>query len=108
VGGEVAESASGAYYEARARKEHYLALQAKLDYETRSGALVERGAVRRLAVEMGTVFRTSLERLPDQLASQLAAEPDGERVHALLTEAVEQVLRDCQALGERRAGELGT
>lgn len=105
--GEAPEGSSGAYYEARARKEHYLALQAKLDYERQAAALVERAAVRRLAVELGTVFRSALERLPDQLAAPLAAESDTERVHALLVESVEQILRDVVSLGERRGAEIG-
>jgi len=101
------ETAAQAYREARARKLDAEAAMAMMQRATMEGRLIDRPAVRRMLVEMGTVFRTALERMPDHLAAQLAAEPDPERVHALLVERIEQVLSDVVALGERRLDELG-
>ncbi|SFI31246.1 hypothetical protein [Nitrosomonas sp. Nm34] len=91
------------FQEARALKEHYHALQAKIDYETRIGELVERAEVERDWVEVATVLRTNLEKIPDSMASVLAAETDSSRVHAILTEQIEKVLKKASDHIERLA-----
>jgi hypothetical protein len=96
-GGEGAGSADrvgSSYQAARAVKERYQALQAKLEYEKAAALLVDADAVRRAARDFGTLLRRSLESLPEQNAPQLAAESDPARVHALLADAVEIVLAD--------------
>lgn len=77
----------------RALKEQYHALQAKIDYETRMGELVERATVERDWMNVATILRTSLEKIPDSIAAVIAAETDIDRVHAILTEQIEQALK---------------
>lgn len=81
------------FQESRAMKERYLALQAKVDYETRMGELVERSTVERDWMNVAVILRTSLERIPDSMAAVIAGETDIERVHAMLTEQIEQALK---------------
>lgn len=85
--------ASVSFQESRAMKEQYLALQARVDYETRMGELVERTTVERDWMNVAIILRTSLERIPDSMAAVLAGETDIDRVHAMLTEQIEQALK---------------
>lgn len=82
------------YQQARAVKERYLALQAKADYERLIGRLVEVEQVKLGATEVGTILRVTLENMADQLAQQLVAVPDYERIYALLVENFERLLAD--------------
>lgn len=58
------------------------------------GKLCETARVRHIAGEAGTIVRSLLENLPDQLAPILVVESDENRVHALMVEYVEQLLND--------------
>jgi hypothetical protein len=93
------------YVDARARKEHFLGLTAKLEYERASGKLVETAAVQRAGAEAGAALRSTLENLPDQLAATLAPVTDEAQLHALLVEALEAALTDVaarlEAIGKR-------
>lgn len=84
---------NASFQESRAMKEQYLALQAKADYETRMGELVERTTVERDWMNVAVILRTSLEKIPDSMAAVLAGESDIDRVHAMLTEQIEQALK---------------
>jgi len=88
------DAAPASYAEARALKERYAALTAKLEYERLAGRLVAIEDVRAAGAEAGAVIRAALEALPDQLAPLLAAERDEHRVHALLVEYLETALKD--------------
>lgn len=80
------------YQASRARREHYLALSAQRDYEREIGKLMDAAeVVAAIGVTVATL-RTSLERLPDVLGPQLAAETDEGRARALLTEGIEHAL----------------
>jgi hypothetical protein len=80
------------YQDARARKEHYLALQAQRDYELSVGQLVSAEDVRHAVANAATTLRVRLETLPSSLAAQLAAERDEARVRALLADQIELLL----------------
>lgn len=87
------EPSSGVrYQDARARKEHYLALQAQRDYERSMGLLVQAEDVRHAVANAATTLRVRLETLPSSLAAQLAAEHDEGRVRALLADQIEVLL----------------
>lgn len=83
----------GTYQAARAMRERYNAMQAKLEYERAVGKLIEVAAVRAAATDIGATTRAEVEQLPDRLAPELAAETDEHRIHALLAEACEDALR---------------
>ncbi len=95
----------GVYQESRAKRERFAAMHAELDYERAAGRLVELADVTRAHRELGVLLRQALERLPDQLAPELAPETDPGRVHAMLQTAMEQALRTvsdrAQALATR-------
>lgn len=82
------------FSEARARREHYQALQAKRDWEVSMGKLLEADEVVSAISTAVVTLRTNLEGLPDVLAPQLVGIPDEARVRALLAEAVEHALED--------------
>jgi len=89
-----AEKAGSSYQAARAVKENFNALSAKLAYEKESGTMVEAAAVKKAGFELGTHIRTALENMPDQLAPELAPISDPARVHAVLVEYFEALLTD--------------
>lgn len=76
------------------RKERAQALQAEMDVAQRRGTLILATDVRAAVVDAATTLRTRLERLPDQLAAQLAAATDEQRVRALLANEIESTLAD--------------
>lgn len=76
------------------RKERAQALQAEMDVAQRRGTLILASDVRAAVVDAATTLRTRLERLPDQLAAQLAAATDEQRVRALLANEIEATLAD--------------
>lgn len=93
------------FQSARAMKEHYLALQAKADYEKTIGRLAPVEDTRRAGAEIGTLLRVRLEALPRQLGPELAPISEPERVQALLAEHVEQLLGElAQAIGAMDGG----
>lgn len=79
---------------ARAQRAIHDAEIARITRERMEGELAETASIRNAGERIGIAFRTRFENLPDQLAPQLAAETDVERVHALLVEAIEQALAD--------------
>lgn len=84
------------YQRARAAKEQYLALQAKIDYEERIGKLVDAQQVRAVAADMGATVRRRLEGLP-VLLSAMVDERDRDRIHTLTTDHVEQTLTELES-----------
>lgn len=94
------------FADARDKREHYQAEMARLDYETRCGTLMDAADVRSAVANAATTLRTRLELLPDQLAPQLAAQPDESAVRAMLANEIEALLADLAAhfAGLQRAG----
>lgn len=82
------------YQQHRAERERWLALAAERDYRVSMRELLPADEVDR-AVQMATgELRARLERLPDVLAPQLAAETDESRCYRLLADEVDQSLHD--------------
>lgn len=74
------------YQAARAVKEKYAAMQAKLDYEKAVGNLIPKEDVDIALKAFATATRARLDTLPDQLAPVLAPVTDLGEIHALLAE----------------------
>lgn len=82
---EPAAKAEGtAYHEHRARREEYDAELKRLELEKQRGRLVAVEDVERAAFDEGRLLRDNLLRIPDRIATTLAAEADPVKVHALL------------------------
>jgi hypothetical protein len=78
--------------EARLRTERAKAEKQELETERLKGNLVEAAAVRAAGTDIGTLTRAEFESLADQLAPELAAELDTDRIHTLLEVAIENTL----------------
>lgn len=89
---DTAARAGSTYQSARAVRERFLALQAKLDYEQASGKLLPAAEVESALATAITTLRGRLESMPDTLGPQLAAEADEARCRALLAETIEHLL----------------
>jgi hypothetical protein len=91
---EITAGAGSAYQHAKAFREKYNALSAKMAYEREMKTLLPADDVRQAVMDGDTIIRSRLESLPDQLAPQLAAETDEQRVRAILIEQIEHLLDD--------------
>lgn len=94
------------YAGSRAVREAYLARTAKLDYEERSGKLVDADGVRAQLFALGRRARDTLLGVPDRLAPILAGETDAATIHRLLAQEIERGLSELVAAppitGDRR------
>lgn len=86
------DKAGSAYQQARAMREKYNAMSAKVAYEKEVGTLMNAEEVVFAIASGDAVIRSRLESLPDVLAPQLASEPDEQRVRALLVDYIESLL----------------
>lgn len=80
------------YAASRAIREAYQARLAKLDYEERSGKLVEVDKVKASAFKVARTVRDGLLNLPDRVAHELAHETNAAAVHLRLTQEIRVVL----------------
>jgi phage terminase Nu1 subunit (DNA packaging protein) len=85
------------YTNSRAKREHYQAELARLDFEQRSGELVEASWVEAIIVGACTELRVTLELMPDSLALELATQDDEAECRAILTQALEQAAGQFEA-----------
>ena len=80
------ERVGNTYQAARAVKEKYAAMQAKLDYEKAVGNLIPKEDVDLALKTFATATRARLDTVADQLAPVLAPVADIAELHALLAE----------------------
>ena len=85
------------YAASRAAREAYLARLAKLDFEERSGKLVDADQVRAQIYGLGRRLRDAFLGMPDRLAPLLVGQADQAIVHRLLTEEVMTCLAELSA-----------
>ena len=82
------------YAGSRAARESFLARLAKLDYEERSGKLVDADEVRAQQFALGRRIRNSMRGIPDRLAPILVGQTDAAVVHRMLSEEIERGLAE--------------
>ncbi len=103
---EIPRDDSRAYWERReaaARAE-----LREIELAERKRDLIPVAEVRDTAAELGTVLRATLENLPDQLAAELAAITDEEKIRALLRDHIETALTQlADKLHEAKVAEAG-
>jgi hypothetical protein len=94
------------FADAKDQREHYQAQMARLDYEQRVGTLLLADDARALVAGAATGLRARLELLPDQLAPELAATADEQRIRALLANEIEAALAElAHQFGKLGAGQ---
>lgn len=92
---------------ARAVREKYAALLAKVEYEERIGKLIDKDGVVTAAHSMHKVLRDALLAIPDRIAAQLAAETDAVLVHRQLEAEIRTTLEQVSNMRQyttRRSG----
>lgn len=82
-----------AYATARARKEHWQAEQARIDYERSIGTLVPRVDVEAAIDDASAVFRSALDNLPHRVAPELVGQ-EVDTIRAILRGEVQAVLQE--------------
>jgi hypothetical protein len=83
---------SQTYAQSRAVRESYQARLAKLDFEQRSGRLVDADDVKKQAFKAARTVRDSMLNIPDRVAAEIAAETDTFKIHKRLTEEIRKAL----------------
>ena len=81
------------YQAARAKREHYAALQAEADYRAKIRELLDAGQVRAVLSDILTQLRTQLEVIAPSHAPALAAMSSEADIKALLESEIESALR---------------
>ena len=79
---------ASSYADSRAARESYLARSAKLDFEERTGKLIDADKVRAQVFALGRRMRDAMLGLPDRLSPVLVGQTDQETVHRILTEDI--------------------
>lgn len=89
-----ADKIGNSYQTARAVKERYAALTAKLEYEAAIGKYMLAAEAVAAVADGDTLIRTRLEALPDIIAPRLAAISDEQQIRAVLQDELEIILTD--------------
>ena len=92
AGGDAMPKTGPAYAQSRAIREAYMARLAKLDFEERSGRLIEVDKVKAAAFKVARTVRDGLLNMPDRVAHELAHEADPSAVHQRLSAEIRSIL----------------
>lgn len=105
---EEAEATIGGhdYQKARAQKEHYLAEQARIQFERDIGKLVEKSEVDAAVGDVVTAFRQRLENLPHRTAPELVGK-DLDAIRATLKQEVHGALAEMEREFSRQIEQIG-
>lgn len=80
------------FHEARTVKERFLAALRKLEYEEKSGKLVDAESVKIAAFNKARALRDTLLNIPDRIAPILAAEANETKINEILTKEIRSAL----------------
>lgn len=101
-----ADGGSHDYQKSRAKKEHYLAEQARIEFEQRTGKLVEKADVEAAVADIVTAFRQGLENMPHRTAPELVGK-DLDAIRALLKLEIHGALADMEREFSKRLKQIG-
>lgn len=87
------------FMESKAKREAFMAELARLEYEEKSGKLVQVEDVKRESFRVARIVRDSMLNIPDRVAAELAAETDPFRVQQRLAQEIRLALTELR-LGE--------
>ncbi len=80
------------FKDAKAKREHYRAKLAELEYNEKAGTYVNAKEVRDANESMYRVFRDRLLNIPSRLSGTLAAQDDQQKVHELLEVEIKKAI----------------
>lgn len=80
------------YADSRAIRERYAAMILRLEYEEKSGKLVEKSELKLKLAKLHMGVRDALRTIPDRVAPIVAAETDQAKIHAMLLKEIGQAL----------------
>lgn len=87
--------------ESKARREHYLAELARLQFEQQSGDLLAADDVKKSAFAMARAIREAFMNMGDRLSFEFAGETDETVINQTLTEELRKVLEElCKEVSE--------
>lgn len=95
------------YQKSRAQKEHYLAEQARIQFERDIGKLVEKSDVDAAVADVVTAFRQALENLPHRTAPELVGK-DLDAIRATLKQDIHGALAKLERDFSKRIEQLGS
>jgi hypothetical protein len=78
--------------DSRAIREAYAARITKLEYEEKSGRLVDKGELKLRLAKLHMAVRDALRTIPDRVAPIVAAESNQAKIHAMLLKEIGQAL----------------
>jgi uncharacterized protein YciI len=107
VNAENAEKIGNSYQAARAVKEKFAAMQAKLDYERAIGKLIEKADASAAIEDVTSVIRQALENLPHRTAPELVGK-DLDGIRATLKQEVHAALADMEREFTKRLNQMGS
>lgn len=82
------------YFKSRAMRESYEAELAKLEFEEKSGKLIDADKVRRQAFEIARITRDAVLSIPDRISAELAGITDQATIHSILTKELNNSLQE--------------
>lgn len=85
----------GSYQAARAVKEKFAAMTAKMEYERAIGKLVEKSDVETCVSDVVTLFRQRIENLPHRIAPELVGK-NIDAIRGLLKQEIHQALAEME------------
>jgi len=88
----VASDDTPTFMESKAKRESFLAELARLEYEQKSGTLVQVDDVKRESFRVARIVRDSMLNIPDRVAAELAAETDPFKVQQRLSAEIRLAL----------------
>lgn len=100
------EQVGNSYAAARAVKERYQAMLAKLEYERSTGILILKSDVADAVSTLVTQFRLAAENLPYRAAPDLVGQ-DLDRIRAMLKQHVRELLNELASGFDKRLEDLG-
>lgn len=94
------------YHRARAKKEHYLAEQARIEFEQQIARLVEKSDVEAAIEDVISVMRQALENMPHRTAPELVGK-DLDAIRATLKQEVHGALAEMEREFTKRLNQMG-
>ena len=103
---EPAEVMGNGYQAARAVKEKYAAMQAKLEYERAVGKMIEKAEVQAATTDVVTTLRQALENMPHRTAPELVGK-DLNAIRATLKQEIHGALAEMEREFTKRIEAMG-